>query len=238
MSARSRPHLGKVDWKELIPPIAHDVRALVRKGLSNAQFLEKLIRPAADTEISAHLRAIIESQYDLNHLFVRLIALADADETQERSAHHPEDTIDLETAVLGAKLECRDAMQLAGGELVVGLLPSCAVPPKTQIVLKELLQNSLRYADPDRPPKIAIDANHDSQRVRVRVVDNGSGLPAAYTDKLFQPMQRLDASRSGFGLGLAIAKAIVEGAGGTIYFEPSNQGATFVFELPVADPAG
>jgi signal transduction histidine kinase len=226
-----------LSWKELIPPIAHDVRALVRKGLSNAQFLEKLIRPAADTEISAHLRAVIESQYDLNRLFVRLIALADADEGRPRASLYPEDTIDLETAILGAKLECRDVMQRAGGELVVGQLPSCAVPPKTQIVLKELLENSLRYADPNRPPRIEIGAKNDSQRLQVRVADNGSGLPMAYTDKLFQPMQRLDASRSGFGLGLAIAKAIVEGAGGSIYFEPSDQGATFVFELPVANAA-
>jgi signal transduction histidine kinase len=220
------------DWKELIPPIAHDVRALVRKGLSNAQFLEKLIRPAPDTEISAHLHAIIESQYDLNRLFVRLIALADAGEWRQKASLHPEDTIDLETAILGAKLECRDAIQRAGGELIIGEIPSCSVPPKTQIVLKELLDNSLRYADPNRPPKIEICAKNDSQRLQIRVADNGSGLPVAYTDKLFQPMQRLDGSRSGFGLGLAIAKAIVEGAGGNIHFEPSDQGATFVFELP------
>jgi signal transduction histidine kinase len=226
-----------MDWKELIPPIAHDVRALVRKGLSNAQFLEKLIQPAADTEISAHLRAIIESQYDLNRLFVRVIALADADDVQQRASGFPEDTIDLEAAILGAKLECRDAMQRAGGELTVGQLPSCDVPQKTQIVLKELLENSLRYADPDRPPKILIEAKRDSHKLRVRVADNGSGLPLAYTDKLFEPMQRLDATRSGFGLGLAIAKAIVEAAGGRIYFEPSDEGATFVFELPVAEPA-
>jgi signal transduction histidine kinase len=128
-------------------------------------------------------------------------------------------------------------MQRAGGELVIGQLPSCAVPPKTQIVLKELLENSLRYADANRPLRIAIDANNDSQTLQIRVADNGSGLPMAYTDKLFQPMQRLDATRSGFGLGLAIAKAIVEGAGGSIYFEPSDQGATFVFELPVAEAA-
>ena len=224
-----------MDWKELIPPIAHDVRTLVRKGLSNAQFLEKLLLPAPDTEVSTHLRAIIESQYDLNRLFIRLIALADAQEGQQRSPLPAIDTIDLETAVLGAKLECRDAIQKAGGELVVAPLPSCAVPHKTQIVLKELLDNSLRYADPSRPPRITIDANHDSQVLQVRVADNGSGLPMAYTDKLFQPMQRLDATRSGFGLGLAIANAIVEGAGGRIYFEPSDQGATFCFELPVEE---
>ena len=54
----------------------------------------------------------------------------------------------------------------------------------------------------------------------------------AYVDKLFRPLERLDPVRSGFGLGLAISRAIVEAAGGTIYFEPSDTGASFVFELP------
>lgn len=226
---------GGVDWKELIPPIAHDVRALVRKGLSNAQFLEKLIQPEAGTEISTHLRAVIESQFDLNRLFVRLIALADAENSPHKSSPYSVDTTDLETAILGAKLECRDELKRSGGELVIGPLPPCVVPQKTQIVLKELLHNSIRYADPDRLPRIEISAAREAQKIQVRVSDNGTGLPAAYTDKLFQPMQRLDAARSGFGLGLAIAKAVIKTAGGDISFESSDPGATFVFELPCDD---
>lgn len=226
---------GGVDWKELIPPIAHDVRALVRKGLSNAQFLEKLIRPEAGTEISTHLRAVIESQFDLNRLFVRLIALADAENSPHKSSPYPVNSTDLETAVLGAKLECRDELKRSGGELLIGPLPLCLVPQKTQIVIKELFDNSIRYADPDRPPRVEISASRDDRKILVRVSDNGSGLPAAYTGKLFQPMQRLDAARSGFGLGLAIAKAVVETAGGDISFQASDPGATFVFELPCGD---
>lgn len=224
-----------VDWKELIPPIAHDVRALVRKGLSNAQFLEKLIKPEAGAEVSTHLRAVIESQFDLNRLFVRLIALADADNRSHKTSLHPADTTDLETAILGAKLECRDALQRSGGELVIGPLPPCVIPQKTQTVLKELFDNSIRYADPDRPPRVEIIASREAGKLQVRIADNGSGLPAAYTGKLFQPMQRLDATRSGFGLGLAIAKAVLEAAGGGISYEASDPGAVFIFELPYRD---
>ena len=54
----------------------------------------------------------------------------------------------------------------------------------------------------------------------------------AYAAKLFQPFQRLDARRSGFDLGLPIAKEIVARAGREIYTEPTEIGATFVFELP------
>jgi len=79
---------------------------------------------------------------------------------------------------------------------------------------------------------VIIEAQADEERIRVRVVDNGTGIAPAYADKLFEPLQRLDAVRGGFGLGLAISRAIVEAAGGSIYMEPSDSGASFVFELP------
>jgi signal transduction histidine kinase len=161
--------------------------------------------------------------------------LADAESSPHKSSLYSVETTDLETAILGAKLECRDALQRSGGEFVIGPLPPCAVPQKTQTILKELFDNSIRYAAPDRPPRVEISASLNARKIQVRVADNGTGLPAAYTGKLFQPMQRLDAARSGFGLGLAIAKAVVEAAGGAISFEISDPGATFVFELPCRD---
>jgi signal transduction histidine kinase len=216
-----------LDWDELVPQIAHDLRALVRKGLSNAQFLEKLLGPDTGAEASAHLRAIIESQTDLNRFLIRLVALTDAG-----SSRHAEEKMDLEMAVLAAKLACRDAIQRSGAELSVQYIPPCSVPESTQIVLKELLDNSLRYGDAVRSLRVVIDAEASHEKIQVRVADNGTGLAPAYTNRLFQPLQRLDATRSGFGLGLAISRAIVEASGGSIYFQPADPGATFVFELP------
>ena len=55
-----------VDWRALVPYIAHEVRTLARKGLSNAQLVERILGPARDGEIRGHLQATIESQIDLN----------------------------------------------------------------------------------------------------------------------------------------------------------------------------
>lgn len=225
-----------VDWENLIHSIAHDARALVRKGLLNAQLLERLLGQAADVQASQHLRAVIESQMELNCLFVRLVALADAEKPCRSSTHTASspgiERIDLETAVLGAKLECGDAIRRAEAELVIEELPPSSVPPKVQLVLRELLDNSMRYLDSSRRLRVVIGAEEDETKVRVRVADNGTGVAPAYVDKLFQPLTRLDPVRSGFGLGLAISRAIVEAAGGSIRFEPSDAGASFVFELP------
>jgi signal transduction histidine kinase len=220
-----------VDWQELILHIAHDSRALIRKGLSNAQLLQRRLGPAIEAEAAENLTAILESQLDLNRLFVRLVALADA-ERPPRSAHSKQEMTDLETVVLGAKIECGQAIQQAGAELIIEELPAASVPQKTQIVLRELIDNSLRYRDPSRTPRVVIGAEGDENTVRVRVADNGAGVTSMYADKLFQPLQRLDAVRSGFGLGLAISRAILLTAGGSIEFEPSDAGASFVFQLP------
>ena len=200
-----------VDWGPLIPGLAHDMRALVRKGLTNAQFLKRIIEPGATEEVSSHLRAIVDSQTDLNYLLVRLVALAEA--------------------VLQARLECRDAIHAAGGELIVERIPACTVPSDIRIVLRELIDNALRFRDPETPPRMVIEADEHAGGIRVKVADNGTGLDADHIGGLFQPLHRLDARRSGFGLGLAISRAIVERHGGRIYCEPAAPGAVFVFEL-------
>jgi signal transduction histidine kinase len=221
-----------LDWADLIPDIAHEVRTQVRKGLLNAQFLEKITSSPPDGDIQRHLRAIIESQKDLNLLFARLVALADAEASPQLSSKRGGEKVPLETAVLGARLDCRDAILREEAELVVQPLPICDVPSKTQAVLRELFDNSLRYRDPVRPVRIFIEADASEARVRVRVADNGTGIDSAYTAKLFQPLQRFDA-RGRFGLGLAISRAIVEGAGGKIHSEPAQPGAAFMIDLPI-----
>jgi signal transduction histidine kinase len=229
-----------MDWQLLIHPIAHDTRALIRKGLTNAQLLQRKLGPGVDGDVSGHLRAIIEAQIDLNSLFTRLVALADVENAHQRSSKQ-EETVGLDVVVLGAELHCKSAIQQAGAELSVGQLPSCNVPQKTQVVLIELIDNALRFGNPARPVRIAIEGDTADTRIRVRVSDNGVGVDAAYREKLFQPLQRLDARRSGFGLGLAICKATVERAGGRIYYEQRGEsdqtGARFVFELPFQSPS-
>jgi two-component system, OmpR family, sensor histidine kinase KdpD len=76
-------------------------------------------------------------------------------------------------------------------------------------------------------------------RVIVRVVDRGPGIPPAQLERVFQPFYRAGTpggEHRGSGLGLAIARGFTESNGGTLHVESlPGQGATFVFELPIAD---
>jgi len=221
-----------IRWQELIPVLAHDARALVRKGMTNAQLLERATAPVPESPQFSQLRAIIESQQGLNRLFARLVELADAESPERRTAAG--ESIDLQTAILAAKLDCKEALVKAEADFVVGDIPACRVPKRTQVVLRELIDNSIRFGDSSRGVHVCVEAAMSEDTIRVRVIDRGFGIESAYADKLFQPLQRLDATRSGFGLGLAIAKAIIESAAGRIYHEPRETGAVFVFELPPA----
>jgi two-component system sensor histidine kinase KdpD len=78
-------------------------------------------------------------------------------------------------------------------------------------------------------------------RIIVRIVDRGPGIPPAQLERVFEPFYRAGApggEHRGSGLGLAIARGFTESNGGTLHVESlPGQGATFVFELPILDPA-
>jgi two-component system sensor histidine kinase KdpD len=79
----------------------------------------------------------------------------------------------------------------------------------------------------------------ENDRVIVRIVDRGPGIPPLQLERVFEPFYRAGTAGGGHrgsGLGLAIARGFVQANGGKLYVESlPGQGATFVFELPL-DP--
>jgi len=108
-------------------------------------------------------------------------------------------------------------------------------------VLYNLVDNAVRFTPPGG--QVAIRAARDDARVTIEVADTGVGVGAEHLPRLFERFYRADPSRSrddggGTGIGLAIARSIVEGHGGriTAASEPGH-GATFTFDLPAAETA-
>jgi len=103
-------------------------------------------------------------------------------------------------------------------------------------LVQVLLNLILNAADAVAPVagRIDIRAARTAEGVRVEIEDNGPGVARDVRDRLFEPFTTTKEVGKGTGLGLAVCRGLLEGAGGTITHEDGAVGARFVFTLPVA----
>jgi len=104
-------------------------------------------------------------------------------------------------------------------------------------VLFNLLDNAVRFTP--EGGHIEVSASWHNGSVEVRVTDDGVGIPAEHLPHLFERFYRADEARSrddgGTGIGLAIARSVIEAHGGRIWAESQpGRGSVFAFELPAA----
>jgi light-regulated signal transduction histidine kinase (bacteriophytochrome) len=122
------------------------------------------------------------------------------------------------------------------GTVEIGTLPKVSGDPALlRQLMINLIGNGLKFRRPDVPPLVRVHANREGSDWQLEVIDNGIGIEPDYTDKVFVIFQRLHArdSYAGTGIGLALAKKIVEFHGGQItVLSASGPGTTIRFTLP------
>ncbi len=110
-----------------------------------------------------------------------------------------------------------------------------ADPPRLETVLRNLIENAVKYAG--EKAAIEIDVRSEENDIVFRVKDNGPGIPSQESERIFQSFYRVDTSltrlASGAGLGLAICKGLVQAHGGRIWAESQKKGACIAFSIPI-----
>ena len=183
--------------------------------------------------------------------------LATADESLDRLAHLVDNLLDMSRLQAGAlsvfprpagldDIVARALDDLGTPRAAVKVdipdsLPEVRVDPAIlERVIVNLTQNALRYSPAGTPPLLAASALGD--RVELRVVDRGPGIPRDQQDRMFVPFQRLGDTdnTTGVGLGLALSRGLTEAMGGTLDPEETpGGGLTMTLSLPaVPDPGG
>jgi two-component system sensor histidine kinase KdpD len=178
--------------------------------------------------------------------------LATADESLDRLAHLVDNLLDMSRLQAGAlavfprpadlsEIVARSLDDLGPAARIVHVdlpddLPEVAVDPGIlERVIANLIANSLRYSPPGMPPVLTGSTLGD--RVELRVIDRGPGIPEEHRDQMFVPFQRLGDTdnTTGVGLGLALSRGLTEAMGGSL--EPEDTpggGLTMALSLPAA----
>ena len=122
------------------------------------------------------------------------------------------------------------------------LPPAFADRERVHQVLFNLVDNAVRFTPSGGA--VTVSAQRHNGSVEIEVHDTGVGISAEHLPRLFERFYRVDTSRAredegGTGIGLAIARSVVEAHGGQIHAESEpGRGSTFTFELPVAAASG
>jgi len=131
-------------------------------------------------------------------------------------------------------IQARAKEQVVGCELPESPVAVWADPDRIGQVLGNLIGNAIKFTP--RGGRIALTGRREGGQVRVAVTDQGPGIPERDLEHVFEPYwQARRTARLGAGLGLKIAKGLVEAHGGRIWAESApGRGATFSFTLPIA----
>ena len=134
-----------------------------------------------------------------------------------------------------ALADLETAIEESGATVERGPLPTVAADPaELKQLFQNLVSNALKFRGP-APPRLEIGSEPDGDFRRVWVRDNGVGIPAEDQSRVFELFERLQgrSEAPGSGIGLAIAKKVVERHGGRIWVESQpGRGSTFYFTLP------
>ena len=104
-------------------------------------------------------------------------------------------------------------------------------------VLQNLIENSVKYMDAQPEPYIEIGVRQEAKETVCFVRDNGMGIPLQHHERVFGLFDKLDGTSEGTGIGLAVAKRIIEVHGGRIWVESegAGKGAAFCFTIPAQE---
>ncbi len=168
----------------------------------------------------------------MERLVEELLALAQLDERSEMEVSQ------VDVAALLRGLAKADTSGVELGEVIERQVAGS--PELLARVVRNLLANARRHAG--ESGRVVLGATAVGQRVTVSVDDDGSGIPPAERERIFERFHRVDSARGrdsgGSGLGLAISREIVEAHGGRIWVEDSPLGgARAAFELPGFTPS-
>lgn len=227
---------------EFISTVSHELRT----PLASIKGALSLLRAGVAGELPAAADEMLDMAQSNGERLIRLINdLLDIEKIEAGGMSFERAALDLRALAAAALAEMGSMAEVRGVRLV--LAPPDRPGPalvegdagRLSQVLANLVSNAVKHSDPGDAVTVSVARSGPDWRVAVR--DRGPGVPAQFRDRIFGRFAQADASdsraRGGAGLGLSIARAIVEAHDGVIGFDcPPEGGSVFAFRLPAAEP--
>jgi signal transduction histidine kinase len=223
------------EWLRFIDTLSHELKTPLTSIIAAAGLLAEELENIADKSSQKLIQTIIQNAGTLEK---RLAELLDIVKTGSGKIQLQLEPVDMKSLILGTCVQITPLLQGKGQKLSTDLPHSLPIihgdGPRLEQVLLNLMTNAVKFTP--QGGSISIKVQEQDSGLVVAVKDNGIGIAREEQSRLFKPYSRISADRQrqpGLGLGLALAKQVVELHGGRIWVESeSGKGSTFSFFLP------
>jgi chemotaxis family two-component system sensor kinase Cph1 len=210
---------------------SHDLQEPLRTITRFVQLLEKRYHGKLDQDADEFIGFIVSGTKRMQQIINDLLAYSRVNTKRE-----PPNIMKIEDAIQIAMQNIKYVLEESGGTVIYDEMPSI-IADETQMtqLFQNLIGNALKFHG-EEAPRVEISAVRKGDDWIFSVRDNGIGIDPQYNDRIFEIFQRLHTCEEypGTGIGLAIAKKIVERHQGHIWVESlPGKGSTFNFTLPV-----
>ena len=225
----------------LLNAVSHDLRTPLASILASAGSLLQRDIDWSEAERDDFARAIVEESERLNSIVGNLLDLSRIEGGSLRPDKSWHD-LHMLIATVVRRIAPRYPRHFFAVDVPDTLPPLLIDWVEIDQTLSNLIENAAKYSPPET--KVWIAARCDGNMVRVQVADRGPGLPVEAMANLFTPFYRVigpggQAPTKGIGLGLAVARGLIEAHGGTIMVRNRDDGgALFTFTLPLVPRDG
>jgi signal transduction histidine kinase len=228
------------DLEQFAYVASHDLQEPLRKVASFCQLLKRRYAGQLDERADQYINFAVDGAQRMQRLINDLLAFSRIGRVTSGFTD-----IDMNALMADTVDQMDSVRERAGAEITWADLPVIrGEEPLLGTLFANLLSNSLKFRGSGRPPRVHVSSRRVGDEWEISCADNGIGIEPEFADKVFIIFQRLHGKEAypGTGIGLAIAKKIVEYHGGHIWVDPSYNGipdgggTAIRFTLPVTVP--